>query len=159
MSDRRTGWITGPDAARVRLGPTAVPEDVKSLLRIYEAMSRWDVDELLSDLAHDIEWSVPDTVPWGGTRHGHEGIRAFATIFQDHVEGVWADPDQFLDAGDRKIVLGRLRGRARATGHDFEVEFAHVWTLTDGMASRCRSYFDTGPIMAALRGAEPTAPT
>jgi len=47
-------------------------------------------------------------------------------------------------------VLGRLRGRARATGDVFEVHFAHVWTLSDGMPSRCRSYFDTAPVMAAL---------
>ena len=110
-------------------------DDVKAIRRIYDALSRWDVDELLRDLAHDIEWSLPDTVPWGGTRHGHDGIRSFATIFQDHVEGTWAEPDQLLDAGDRIVVLGRLRGRARATGLPFEVQFAHVWTLTDGMAS------------------------
>jgi uncharacterized protein len=129
-------------------------DDVKSLRRIYGALSRWDVDEFLRDLAHDIEWSLPDTVPWGGTRHGHDGMRAFATIFQDHVEGTWADPDDFLDAGDRIVVLGRLRGRARATGQLFEVDFAHVWTLTDGMASRCRSYFDSSPILSALEGGE-----
>lgn len=125
-------------------------EDVKSLRRIYEALSRWDVDELLGDVAHDVEWTAPDTVPWGGTRHGHDGVQAFATIFQDHVEGSWADPDDFLDAGDRMVVLGRLRGRARATGEDFEVGFAHVWTITEGVVTRCRGYYDSGPIMAAL---------
>jgi hypothetical protein len=31
-----------------------------------------------------------------------------------------------------------------------EVEFVHVWTMTDGVASRLRAYFDTAPIMAAL---------
>ncbi len=46
--------------------------------------------------------------------------------------------------------LGRLRGRAKASGRDFEVEFVHVWTMTDGVASRLRAYFDTAPIMAAL---------
>ena len=127
-------------------------DDVKSLRRIYEALSRWDVDEFLRDLTHDIEWRLPDTVPWGGTRHGHDGMRSFASIFQDHVEGAWADPDHFLDAGDRIVVLGRIRGQAKATTQPFEVEFAHIWTLTDGMASRCRSYFDTAPIMAALEG-------
>jgi ketosteroid isomerase-like protein len=127
-------------------------DDVMALRRIYEALSMWDVDELLRDLAHDIEWSLPESVPWGGTRHGHDGVRAFATIFQDHVEGPWADPDDFLDAGDRVVVLGRLQGRARATGEAFEAHFAHVWTLSDGIASRCQSYFDTAPVMAAMEG-------
>jgi ketosteroid isomerase-like protein len=131
--------------------------DVTSLRRIYGALSRWDVEELLRDVAHDIEWTSPDTLPWGGTRHGHDGVRAFASIFQDHVEGTWADPDDFLDAGDRMVVLGRLRGRARASGQSFEVGFVHVWTLTDGMASRCRGYFDSAPIMAALGQGEDAA--
>jgi uncharacterized protein len=108
------------------------------------------VDELVGDLAHDIEWNLPDPLPWGGTHHGHDGVQAFASISQDHVEGRWADPDDFLDAGDRIVVLGRLRGRARASGQEFEVEFAHVWTMTDGVASRLRAYFDTAPIMVAL---------
>ena len=53
-------------------------QEVESLRRIYNAFSRWDVDELVGDVAHDIEWSLPDTLPWGGTRHGHDGVRAFA---------------------------------------------------------------------------------
>jgi uncharacterized protein len=61
-----------------------------------------------------------------------------------------ADPDDFLDAGDRMVVLGRMRGRAKASGREYEVEFVHVWTMTDGVASRLRAYFDTAPIMAAL---------
>jgi ketosteroid isomerase-like protein len=124
--------------------------DVESLQRIYQALSSWDVEELVSDLAHDIELSLPDTLPWGGTHHGHEGVRAFALISQDHLEGRWADPDDFLDAGDRMVVLGRMRGRAKASGREYEVGFVHVWTMTDGVASRLRAYFDTAPIMAAL---------
>ena len=124
--------------------------DVESLQRIYQALSSWDVEELVSDLAHDIELSLPDTLPWGGTRHGHDGVRAFVSVSNDHVEGRWADPDDFLDAGDRLIVQGRMRGRAKASGRGYEVDFVHIWTMTDGMASRMRAYFDTAPIMAAL---------
>ncbi len=130
-------------------------EEVQSLRRIYDALSRWDVDELVKDLAHDIELNLPESLPWGGTRHGHDGVRAFATIFQDHVDGVWADPDDFLAADDRMVVLGRIRGRARESGQGFEVPFAHVWTLSDGIGSRCRAYFDSAPILAALESERP----
>jgi uncharacterized protein len=130
-------------------------EDVHALRRIYDAVNRGDADELAADVAHDIEWSLPERVPWGGTRHGPDGIRAFAAVFSEHVEGTWAEPDDFLVADDRIIVLGRLRGTARATGSEFEVEFAHVWTLTDGVASHLRAFYDTAPIVAALEGREP----
>jgi uncharacterized protein len=124
--------------------------ELQALQRIYDSLSRWDVDELAKDVTHDFEMVLPETVPWGGTRHGPDGVQAFATIFRDHVEGQWADPDDFIDGGDVIVVLGRLRGRARATGEEYEVGFAHAWTLSDGMPSRCRSYFDATPIMAAL---------
>jgi ketosteroid isomerase-like protein len=134
-------------------------QDVESLQRIYYAISRWDVGDLVSDLTHDIEWSLPDALPWGGTRHGHDGVEAFASISQDHLEGRWADPDDFLDAGDRMVVLGRMRGRAKASGREFEVEFAHVWTMTEGVASRLRAYYDTAPIMAALEPGGEASPS
>jgi uncharacterized protein len=130
-------------------------DEVKALRRIYSAMSRWDVEELMRDLSHDIEWNLPDALPWGGTHHGPDGIQAVAEIFEEHVDGLWADPDDFLVAGDRIVVLGRASGRARSSGQHFEVPFAHVWALTDGVPSRFRGYFDTGPIMAALEAREP----
>ena len=51
--------------------------------------------------------------PWGGTRHGRDGVAAYATIFRDHVDGLWADADDFIDAGDVIVVLGRLRGHGK----------------------------------------------
>jgi ketosteroid isomerase-like protein len=110
---------------------------------------------MVADVTHDIELTLPDPLPWGGTHHGHDGVRSFARIFRDHVEGPWADPDDFLDAGDRIVVLGRLRGRARESGEDFEVGFAHVWTLSDGIVSRAQLYYDSAPILAALDGRPP----
>jgi len=133
-------------------------DDVQAVKRIYSALNRGDVDELAADVAHDIEWSLPERVPWGGTHHGPDGIRAFADLFSEHVDGNWADPDDYLLAEDRVVVLGRLRGQARVSGREFEVEFAHVWTLTDGVASRLRGFYDTAPVIAALEGSDPPRP-
>ena len=127
-------------------------DDVQTVRRIYAALQRGDVDELRTALTHDIEWNLPEALPWGGTHHGHDGVDAVTEVFGDHVEGSWADPDDYLDAGDRVVVLGRARGRARSSGQTFEVAFAHVWALTDGMPSWFRGYFDTRPIVAALEG-------
>jgi ketosteroid isomerase-like protein len=132
--------------------------DIKAIRRIYTALTRWDVDDLVANVTHDIEWTLPEPLPWGGTHHGPDGVRSFARIFRDHVDGPWADPDDFLDADDRIVVLGRLRGRARETGEPFEVEFAHVWTLTDGIASRVRVFYDSAPILAAIAGERPPEP-
>lgn len=133
-------------------------EDIQAIRRIYSALSRWDVDDLVADVTHDIEWTLPASLPWGGFHHGPDGVRSFTQIFQDHVDGPWADPDDFLDAGDRIVVLGRLSGRARESGAEFEVGFVHVWTLTDGVPSRAQIYYDSAPILAALEGQPPPEP-
>ena len=132
-------------------------EEVQALRRIYDAFSRWDVDELCRNVTHDFEMNLPETLPFGGTRHGYDGVWAFAVVYRDFIEGAWADPDDFLDAGDRVVVLGRMRGRAKATGRAFEMPFAHVWTLTDGVASRCRAYLDSAVVTLALEGKDAPA--
>jgi ketosteroid isomerase-like protein len=123
---------------------------MKHLRRVYAAFERWDFDELAESVSHDMELILPDAVPFGGRRHGHDGIRSFARLFQEHLDAGFAEPDDFLDAGDRIVVVGRIRGQAKRTGRDFEVPFAHVWGFSDGVPSLCLSYFDTAPIVAAI---------
>ena len=42
-----------------------MPEfEIQALRRIYDALSRWDVDEFANDLTHDFELVLPKTVPW-----------------------------------------------------------------------------------------------
>jgi uncharacterized protein len=123
--------------------------EVRSLQHIYGEMSRGTMEDLLSAVAHNIEWSLPETLPWGGTRHGRDGVRAAIEIIRDHADASW-DVDDFIDAGDRVVVLGRMRGRALGSGREFEVPFVHVWGMTDGVPSSFRSYLDSGPILAAL---------
>ena len=129
-------------------------EDLQALRRIYDAFSRWDVDELARDVTHDFELEMPDSLPFGGTRHGYDGVQAFASVFREHVDGPWADPDDFLDAGDRVVVLGRMLGEGKQTGQAFRAPFAAVWTFSDGVASRFQVYMDTAQIVAALEGSE-----
>jgi ketosteroid isomerase-like protein len=126
--------------------------EVRSLQQIYGAMSRGSSDELLSAIAHNIEWATPETLPWGGTRHGREGVESVIEILRDHADAAW-DVDDFLDADGRVVVLGRMRGRSIASGLEFEVPFAHVWGMSDGVPASFRSYLDSGPIVTALEGA------
>jgi uncharacterized protein len=129
-----------------------VDEDVENILRsIYTAIQRHDWEELGRNVTHDCEFDLPESLPWGGTHHGHLGVETFAEKFAEHVDGIWADPDEVISDDDRVVVLGRISGDAHATGKHFEVPFAHVWSLSDGMPSRLRAYLDTGPILEALR--------
>ena len=131
-------------------------ETTESMKRIYAALQRQDADELARSVTHDIEWTLPETVPWGGTT-GHLGVISMVEIFDEHVDGLWAEPDDLLEAEGSVVVLGRMRGRTQSGGGEFEVPFAHLWRLTDGVPSRFRAYYDTTPILRALDTRSETA--
>ena len=135
-----------------------MPEaEIKKLQWIYTAIQQGDWEEMARSLAHDVEWTLPATLPWGGTHHGHLGVQAITEAFEERYDGLWADPDEFIEDEEGTIVvLGRMLGKAHATGREFELEFAHVWRLTDGVPSSFRGYFDTAPIIAALGEANPS---
>jgi ketosteroid isomerase-like protein len=128
-------------------------EKLERLQQIYTAVQKQDADGIHQAVTHDMEWILPDALPWGGTHHGHLGIVAVVELYQESIDGMWADADEFLEAEDVVVVLGRIRGRGRSTGRSFAVPFAHVWEMTDGVPSRFRGFFDTAPITAATHDA------
>lgn len=123
---------------------------VEKLRRIYTAAQRGDTGALTQELSHDIEWVLPDSVPWGGVHHGTHGVEAVGDIFRDHVDGLWADPEEFIFGEDIVVVLGQVHGHGLKTGDHFAVPFAHVWRIQHGTPSGFRAYFDTVPILQAI---------
>ena len=124
--------------------------EIERLKEIYTAVQRQDTQQLEFLVAHDMEFEMPDGIPWGGVHHGQDGMATVAEIYAEHIEGGWAEPEEFFEGGGRIVALGRERGTVRANGATFEVPFAHVWGMTEGAPSRFRGYFDTAPITAAL---------
>ena len=73
--------------------------------------------------------------------------RGAANIFDPLDEEWWDDftavPDEFLDAGDEVVVIGRYRGVGKHTGKQLDVPFVHVWTMRGDKAVRFRQFLDT----------------
>ena len=91
--------------------------NVAIVRRSYEAFARGDMDAVLADMADDIEWQQAQGLPHGGTYRGLPAVRAniFDPLDRDWWSVFSAVPDEFLDAGDEVVVLGRYRGEARQT--------------------------------------------
>ena len=107
---------------------------------------------MLADLDPAIEWHQAQGLPHGGLYHGVDEVRR--NIFEP-LEAEWwseftADPDEFLDAGDQVVVLGRYRGTAQGSGKALDVPFVHVWTLREARATRFRQFLDTAGWVEAL---------
>jgi steroid delta-isomerase-like uncharacterized protein len=111
-----------------------------------EAKSHADVEAALRHCADDL---VVDTVPFQISVAGRDANRAaFEAFF-----GVFPDYDVDLDgttgAGELLAGWGTLRatmagsiGRLEATGRRFELPFACVWRVRDGLLAHERFFFD-----------------
>jgi hypothetical protein len=126
---------------------------VDIVMRSYEAFARDDMDAVVADMDPDIEWHQAQGLPHGGLYRGLEEVRrnVFDPLDAEWWEEFSADPEEFLDAGNEVVVLGRYRGRAKGTGRVLDVPFVHVWTLRDGKAVRFRQFLDTAGWVDALR--------
>jgi len=100
----------------------------------------------------EIEWHQAQGLPHGGLYRGLDEVKRniFDPLDADWWDGFSATPDEFLDAGDHVVVLGRYTGRAKRTGKPLDVPFVHVWTLSDGRAIRFRQFLDTAGWVTAL---------
>jgi uncharacterized protein len=120
--------------------------------RSYISFERGDLDAVLADMDPGIEWHQAQGLPHGGFYKGVEEVRR--NIFEP-LDAEWWDeftavPDEFLDAGDHVVALGRYRGTAKETGKVLDVPFVHVWTVRDGKAVRFRQFLDTAGWVEAL---------
>ena len=82
-------------------------------------------------MAEDIRYVNPPYALESGTR---EGADAFNNVFDVYSE-IRFDIDRLLEAGDEKVVMvGTMRGVARATGLEMTRPHSQVWTIRDGKA-------------------------
>jgi len=121
--------------------------------RSYVAFARDDLDAVMADMHPDIEWHQAQGLPHGGLYRGLDEVRRniFDPLDQEWWENFTADPDEFLEAGDQVVVIGRYRGISKETRKQLDVPFVHIWSMSGDKAIRFRQYLDTAGWVDALR--------
>jgi ketosteroid isomerase-like protein len=125
-------------------------KSVEIIARLYEALARRDLPAIMSLIDPQIIVSQTELLPWGGQYHGIEGVQQFFTRLFQSVESQLA-VEEFVDAGDRVIVIGTTRGRVKATGAPFNVRAVHVWAVKGDRGIRFEPNVDTPKLLEALR--------
>jgi ketosteroid isomerase-like protein len=131
-------------------------EDIEIIRRGYEAFNREGPESIYEWLDPDVEWRNPADSMDRNVWRGHEGV---ATWFRDFAyeqfEWMRFHPDRFIDLGDRVLILCRAEFRARGSGIEMEVPFAHLVTIRDGKATSLSMFSDQGAAMEAA-GLDPS---
>ena len=65
------------------------------------------------------------------------------------MSGSWR-PQDYVDAGERVVVILNQRGRSKATGIPVDMRFAQVWTFRDGQAVRMEMYKNVEEALEAV---------
>jgi len=123
-----------------------MPANLDLVRGIYSAFARGDMPAVLAAMSPDMVWNEAENFPYadGNPYRGSDAILAgvFARLGGEW-DGFAAVPEEFLDAGDTIIVLGRYRGTFKASGRALDAQFAHVWRVREGKVAAFQQYTDT----------------
>jgi ketosteroid isomerase-like protein len=120
--------------------------NIDLIRNIYADFGRGDIAAVLAAMSPEMEWNEAENYTYadGNPYRGHDAIvgGVFARLGGDW-DGFAAVPEEYLDAGDTIVVLGRYRGRYKATGQAIDAQMAHVWRVDGGRVTRFEQRVDT----------------
>jgi SnoaL-like domain len=91
---------------------------VERARRVMEALSRGDLDSMISFADPGVEWQsfFANLSEQGGVYRGHDGTRQYARDLRDAWEIVRADIDGVIAVGEVALLVGRIHYRGRGSG-------------------------------------------
>ena len=74
----------------------------------------------------------------------------FNAEWADAWDGWEVEVEDYIDAGERVVVILSQQGRSKATGIPVDMRFAQVWTFRDGQAIRMQMYASLDEALEAV---------
>jgi ketosteroid isomerase-like protein len=112
----------------------------------FDAVPKGDMTVARDVLGDNIEWIEPD-VPglwFAGIHRGAEAaLREVVEPTFKYVDDFSIMVDEYLDAGNEIIVLGRFLGKGKETGENFAIPACFVCRVQNGKIVRFRAYHNT----------------
>jgi ketosteroid isomerase-like protein len=130
-------------------------ENVEVVRHMCEAFLAGDLAAALDVLHADVTW--PGTIGGieeGRTAHGHdEVIEEFVESLRDW-ERHSLEAEDYLDAGDRVVVLWHEVGRGKRSGVEVETRTAVVYTVRGDEVVEVQGYMDRRQALEAVGRSE-----
>jgi ketosteroid isomerase-like protein len=116
--------------------------NVEILRRAYDAFSRGDFDAIVNLSAEDFELDMSRWGPVTYTYRGPEGLREFLATLERLWDYFKIEPEEFVDAGDKVVVIIDVEARGGASGIKVRARYANTYTFRgDGKVVRAE-WFD-----------------
>ena len=125
-------------------------QDVEIVRGSYEDFNNGNPGGVLERLDADVDWVEPGggNAP-SGTFHGPQSVGddVFSAL-PGHFDEFTVVAEDFDDQGDRVVVTGRFKGRAKS-GAELDAPFEHVNVMKDGKIVRFENNVDQDAWTAA----------
>jgi len=125
-------------------------ENVEVARRAYEAFARGDGDAVARDLDEEIDVYPAKDFPGSDSYHGRQGFLAYVERWLESWDEYRMIPEEFIEAGNKVIVIYRAIGRGMSSGVEVDSRFGHVWTLRDGNAVRIEMFSTPAEALEAV---------
>jgi ketosteroid isomerase-like protein len=127
-------------------------ENIEKLREGYEAFNRGGPPAALASpyLDPEIEVIESEAIPDSDTYQGKLGLKELLESLADTFEGLRFDPEEFVDVGDRVLVLVRMTGRGKGSGIEIDELISHLWTDGGGRAIRLQAFNDWQQALTAV---------
>lgn len=109
-----------------------------------DAVTRGDLDTLLSTLADDVQWTFFGSHRFAGTFKGKDALTQglFAVIGEILEDGIKIDVRSITADGERVVVEAKGQARSKA-GLDYNNDYCLVFDLAGGRIRHVREYLDS----------------
>ena len=121
--------------------------------RMYAAFGRGDLDGILALLDPQVSWRTPGIpdLPTAGLRHGVPAVREFFGLLLNTLDIADFQPQDFLAAGDKVVVLGTSREGPKGSGRLVDFRWVHVFTFRNGRIAAFEEPADVSELVAEFR--------
>jgi uncharacterized protein len=127
-------------------------ENVELVRSVYDG---WLHGELgLDKLDREISMVESSNLPGAVTADGIDAVERYIRSFAKHWEQIRFEPQEYLDAGERVVVVARLVGSGKKSGVEVTRTWAYVWTIRAGKVLRLVGYATRAEALQAAGVAE-----
>jgi ketosteroid isomerase-like protein len=124
-------------------------QNVAIVRRVYEAYERRDVATIQRLVRPDLVWQPQEVVLEAATLKGVDEVLAWLADWDDQFTDSRIEPEEFIDLGDRVVVVSRVSGRGRMSDVEVDMHTAHVFSFRDGKIAGVRAFFDRDEALEA----------
>jgi ketosteroid isomerase-like protein len=117
----------------------------------YQDFAEGNIEAVLAVFDPKIVWDNCQGFPFisgHGVFTGHQEIvqNVFAKI-PEYYDNFQIEVDEFIESGDRVVMVGHYTGVWKPTGKKFRANAVHVWTVKGGKSTRFFQAVDTALIV------------